>query len=139
MQNEQADSRTYSIIGAAMEIHRQLGCGFLEAVYQEALELEFAAPKVPFNPQMCLLIKYKGQQLKCRYCADFICFDEIVVEIKALAKLSGIEETQILNYLKATGLETGLLINFGARSLEYPRFIRSKSAGESGVNANSNL
>jgi GxxExxY protein len=143
MQNEEGDSRTYPIIGAAMEVHRQLGCGFLEAVYQESLELELAARKVPFNPQMCLGIKYKGQQLKCRYCADFICFDEIVVEIKALAKLSGNEEAQILNYLKATGLETGLetglLINFGARSLEYRRFIRSKPASDSRPTKNSNL
>jgi GxxExxY protein len=108
-----------------MEVHRQLGCGFLEAVYQEALELELAARGVPFRRQVVLTVSYKGQQLKCTYCADFICFDAIIVEIKALAKLTSIEEAQILNYLKATRLEIGLLINFGARSLEYRRFIRS--------------
>jgi GxxExxY protein len=139
MQSEERDPRTYAIIGAAMEVHRQLGCGFLEAVYQEALELELAARSVPFRPQQPLAVSYKGQQLKCRYCPDFFCFDEIVVEIKALAKLTGIEEAQIINYLKVTGLETGLLINFGARSLEYRRFIRSKSATASADDGNSNL
>jgi GxxExxY protein len=139
MQKEERDPRTYAIIGAAMEVHRQLGCGFLEAVYQEALELELTARGVPFRPQLPLTLSYKGQQLKCKYCADFICFDEIIVEIKALVRLTGIEEAQILNYLKATGLETGLLINFGARSLEYRRFIRSKGATDSVDDANSNL
>jgi len=125
MRNDEQDPRTYAIIGAAMEVHRQLGSGFLEAVYQEALELELAARSVPFRPQLPLAVNYKGEELKCRYCADFICFEEIIIEIKALSKLSSIEEAQIINYLKATGLETGLLINFGARSLEYRRFIRS--------------
>jgi GxxExxY protein len=72
-----------------------------------------------------LAVRYKGQELNCRYCADFFCFDQVIVEIKALGKLTSIEEAQIINYLKATGLELGLLINFGARSLEYRRFIRS--------------
>ena len=125
MQSEERDPRTYAIIGAAMEVHRQLGCGFLEAVYQEALELELAARSVPFRRQLSLPVHYKGHEIKCSYCADFICFDQIIVEIKALGKLTGIEEAQIINYLKATGLEIGLLVNFGARSLEYRRFIRS--------------
>jgi GxxExxY protein len=124
-EKDERDPRTYAIIGAAMEVYRQLGCGFLEAVYQEALELELAARGIPFRPQTELTVHYKGQRLQCTYCADFICFDTIVVEIKALAKLSGTEEAQIINYPKATGLEIGLLINFGTRSLEYRRFIRS--------------
>jgi GxxExxY protein len=126
MQKDERDPRTYAIIGAAMEVHRQLGCGFLEAVYQEALELELAARGVPFRRQVALEVSYKGQHLKCTYCADFICFDAIIVEIKALAKLTATEEAQIINYLKATGLEIGLLINFGDYSLGYRRFIRSK-------------
>lgn len=125
---EDNDPRTYAIIGRAMEVHRQLGCGFLEAVYQEALELELTTRGVAFRRQTPLPVLYKGQQLKCNYCADFVCFESIVVEIKALAKLTGIEEAQIINYLKATGLEIGLLINFGAQSLEYRRFIRSHEA-----------
>ena len=138
MENKERDLRTYAIIGAAMEVHRQLGCGFLEAVYQEALDLELAARNVPFRPQLSLAVRYKGQELKCKYCADFICFNEVIVEIKALSKLTGIEVAQIINYLKATGLETGLLINFGASSLEYRRFIRSKRSEGSADDVNSN-
>ena len=127
--DSERDSRTYWIIGAAIEVHQQVGPGFLEAVYQEALELELAARGVPFGRQVSLEVRYKDQPLKCAYCADFICFDSIIVEIKALAKLTGIEEAQIINYLKATGLEIGLLINFGAPSLEFRRFIRSNRQG----------
>jgi GxxExxY protein len=116
------DPRTHAIIGAAMEVHRQLGCGFLEPVYQEALAIELANQAVPFRREVELPVFYKGQKLNASYRADFICFDEIVVELKALAKLGGIEEAQLINYLKATGLDLGLLINFGARSLEYRRF-----------------
>jgi GxxExxY protein len=118
----QKDPRTYAIIGAAMEVHRQLGRGFLEAVYQEALELELELRQIPCQREVELPIFYKKQRLKTFYRADFICYDSVLVELKALAKLSGVEEAQIINYLKATGLETGLLLNFGASSLEYKRF-----------------
>ena len=122
------DPRTYAIIGAAIEVHRQLGCGFLEAIYQEALSIEFAKRLVPFRREVRLPVHYKGQLLSTTYCADFICFDSVVTELKALAHMSGTEEAQLINYLKATGYEVGLLLNFGGRSLQHRRFVLSKSA-----------
>ena len=110
----QKDPRTYAIIGACMEVHRVLGAGFLEAVYQEALCREFAARSVPVKREVPLGIDYKGQLLACTYKADFVCFDQVIVELKALDSLSGTEESQIINYLKATGLPIGLLVNFRA-------------------------
>jgi GxxExxY protein len=117
------DPRTYAIIGAAMEVHRQLGCGFLEAVYQEALEIELKRAGVPTLPQVELPIFYRGQRLNCYYIADFVCYESIIVELKALSRLSGVEDAQVLNYLKATGLEVGLLLNFGTPSLQYKRLV----------------
>src|SRR5437588_5516253 len=119
----QKDPRTYATIGAAMEVHRQLGCGFLEPVYQESLAVEFALRYIPFCREDRIPIRYKGRLLESHYSADFICFDSIVVELKALARLSGTEEAQVINYLKATGCKTGLLLNFGTRSLEHRRFV----------------
>ena len=121
------DQRTYQIIGAAMEVHRELGSGFLEAVYQEALAIEFTNMGVPFKAQPEININYKGKPLKKRYEPDFICYDAVVVEIKALSALSGLEEAQLINYLKATELKIGLLINFGAKSLEHKRFVYNLS------------
>jgi GxxExxY protein len=117
------DPKTYKIIGAAMEVHPTLGCGFLESVYQEALSVELTLQKIPFQKEVELPVHYKGKTLQVSYRVDFVCFDEIVVELKALSKLSGQEEAQLINYLKATGLKTGLLLNFGAQSLEYKRFV----------------
>ncbi len=117
------DERTFKIIGAAMEVHKELGCGFLEGVYQEALAREFKIQRIPYKPQPVVEIKYKGEPLNKTYQPDFTCYDEIIVEIKALSELSGIEEAQIINYLKATGLKVGLLINFGAKSLEHKRLV----------------
>jgi GxxExxY protein len=123
----ESDPRTYAIIGAAMEVHRQLGCGFLEAVYQEALEMELAERGIAFQSQAAIPIVYKGHTLKTFYKADLVCYDAVIVEIKALNQISSIEEAQILNYLKATRHEIGLLINFGRTSLQYKRFILSQS------------
>ena len=102
------------IMGAAMDAHRELGNGFLEAVYQEALERELSTRNIPFKSQVPIKIKYKDNFLRKEYIADIICFDSIIVEIKALSKLSGNEESQIINYLKATGFKVGLLVNFGS-------------------------
>jgi GxxExxY protein len=121
------DPRTFAIIGAAMEVHTLLGCGFLEAVYQEALAMEFKARDILFKREVCLPISYKGMVLSTSYCADFICFESVVVELKALAHMSGTEESQVINYLKATGYEVGILLNFGARSLQHRRLVLSKS------------
>ncbi len=117
------DPRTHAIIGAAIEVHRQLGPGFLEAVYREALGLELAARGVTHECEVELPISYKGHRLATAYRADMICCERIVVELKALPRLSGTEESQIINYLKATGHHLGLLLNFGAASLEYKRFV----------------
>jgi GxxExxY protein len=116
----------YVIIGTAMEVHNVLGCGFLEAVYQEALEIEFRKQNIPFTSQSQLPIKYKDHLLKKTYVADFICFNKIVIEIKAINHLSSLEEAQLLNYMKAGNYELGLLINFGAESLQWKRMVLSK-------------
>ena len=117
------DQRTYQIIGAAMEVHKELGSGFLENVYQEALEKEFKIQGIPYVSQPVVKIHYKGQVLNKTYQPDFICFGNIIVEIKAMDKLSGTEHAQIINYLKATRYKVGLLINFGTKSLEHKRFV----------------
>ena len=119
----QRDPRSFAIIGAAMEVHRQSGCGFLEPVYQEALALELAGRGVPHHREVDLPVYYKGQKLNSSYRVDFLCYDSVIVELKALARLGGTEEAQILNYLKASGHQVGLLLNFGAPSLAYKRFI----------------
>jgi len=121
------DPRTYAIIGAAMEVNKQLGCGFLEPVYQEALTIELSNRNIPFRREVKLPVFYNQIRLNTLYRVDFICYEEIAVELKALARLSGTEEAQLLNYLKASDCEIGLLLNFGSRSLAYRRFILSNS------------
>ncbi len=114
----------YEIIGAAIEVHKTLGHGFLEAVYQEAIEYELSVRKIPFRSQAELRIKYKERYLNKTYIADIIAYDKIIVELKALSALSGKEESQIINYLKATGYKVGVLINFGQPyKLEWKRFV----------------
>lgn len=113
----------YEIIGCAMEVHKELGHGFLEAVYQEALEMEFIQKGIPYIREKVLDIYFKGKLLKKKYSSDFFCFDNIVVETKATKELSDSDLAQVLNYLKATNKKIGLLINFGSPRLQYKRVI----------------
>ncbi len=113
----------YKIIGAAMAVHSELGCGFLEGVYQEALEIELKKAGITYQREAPLKIRYKGEFLKKEYVADFICDDKIIIELKALDCLNSKHESQVLNYLTATGFKLGLLINFGEESLKYKRII----------------
>ena len=117
------DPETYAVIGAAMSVHRELGHGFLESVYQAAFERELNHLGIMFQKEVSLPIYYKGDLLPVSYRADFICFDHLIVELKALSKIGGREEAQVINYLKATGYQRALLINFGAASLQQKRFI----------------
>ena len=119
----QTDPETYAIIGAAMEVHRELRNGFLEAVYQDAIAVEFAARSIPFEREKLLNVRYKGGVLPSFFKADFVCFGAVLVEYKALHSIGGAEEAQVLNYLRITGLSRALLLNFGARSLEYKRLV----------------
>ncbi len=115
----------FAVVGAAIEVHKELGSGFLEAIYQEALEIELESRELPFEGQKPLVICYKKRRLRKEYVADLVCYGQIIVEIKALDRLSGKEESQILNYLKATGLRVGVLINFGSSGkLEWKRYVR---------------
>ncbi len=115
----------FALYGAAIEVHRELGPGFLEAVYQEALEIELRDRGIPFEAQKPLVIHYKGCKLKKQYVAEVVCNEQIIVELKALDQLAKKEESQVLNYLKATGLRVGLLLNFGSEGkLERKRLVR---------------
>ena len=117
------DSETYAVIGAAMEVHRTLGQGFLENVYQESLAIEFVRQGIPFKREVALPISYKGTPLPCTYRVDFLCYDNLLIELKALASLSSNEEAQIINYLRASQHKKALLLNFGAYSLQHKRFV----------------
>jgi len=119
---------TYRIIGACFEVYNEKGCGLLEPVYQECLAIELGLQDIPFAAETTIEMEYKGHRLKKRYEPDFVCFNEIVVEIKAVAALCDQHRAQIINYLKASGMEVGLLINFGHYpKLEYERFANTMS------------
>ena len=120
------EEESYAIIGAAIAVHKELGNGFLEAVYQEALEKEFRIRKIPYKREVQLTIFYKNEPLNKIYIADFICFDKIIVELKALSAITSEQHAQVLNYLKASMLNLGLIMNFGKQSLEYKRIIKEK-------------
>ena len=120
------EKEVYEIIGAAIEVHKELGPGFLEAVYGEAMVVESNNRNIPFQTQVRLPIHYKGKKLVKEYIADYIGYEKIIVEFKCISQITRIEEAQILNYLKATGMKLGLLINFGSKSkLEWKRYIKT--------------
>jgi GxxExxY protein len=114
---------SFRIIGASMEVHNNLGCGFLEPIYQEAMEKEFTLQKTPFKAQCPIRIRYKGTFFEKTHTADFVAFENIIVEIKAIEKFNDLHTSQVLNYLKATNLHLGILVNFGAKSLQSKRII----------------
>lgn len=120
------DPQSHAVIGAAFEVNRVLGCGFLEQVYQDALALEFTERGIPFDRQVGLRIMFKRRVLPSFYRVDFVCFGELLVELKASMQILPIDQAQMINYLKATRFERGLLLNFGGRSLEWKRFVFSE-------------
>ncbi len=116
----------FNIIGAAMEVHSVLGSGFLESVYEEAMVIESRRRDLPHETQVKLPIYYKGEKLNKEFVADYIGYRKVIVEFKCIPRLTGVEEAQIINYLKATGMEVGLLVNFGSHGkLEWRRYARS--------------
>ena len=117
------DPQTYAVIGAAIEVHRVLGCGFLEKVYRVALLEELQANRVPCRAEVRYRIPYKGRSLGVTYRADIVCFDAVIVEVKASVALTRIDQAQAINYLKASGLHRALLLNFGTRMLQYQRLV----------------
>jgi GxxExxY protein len=113
----------YKIVGACMEVHKTLGCGFLEAVYQEALAIEFQNCGIPFEREKEIEIRYKNTLLSKTYKADFLCYDQIILELKALNQITSDHAAQILNYLKASQLNLGLIANFGGQHFQYERYV----------------
>jgi GxxExxY protein len=117
----------YKIIGACFEVYNDKGCGFLESVYQECLEIEHEYQQIPFVPQQPLRLFYRGKELKQKFIPDFICYGKIIVEIKAVSKLNDEHRSQVINYLNATGYELGILVNFGGYpKLEWERLVHTK-------------
>ena len=119
------DQRTYAIIGAALEVHRVLGSGFLELFYKDALALEFGARGIPFEAEVPCVIEYKGRPLRGHYRMDFVCFGEVVIEVKARSITGPADHAQVISYLASSRLQIGLMLNFGGQRLEHKRFIRT--------------
>mgnify|MGYP006435436507 CR=1 FL=1 len=122
------EDETYSIIGICMTVHKNLGNGFLESVYQEVLAKEFAKEKIPFEKEKKLNLFYQGEKLDKYFKADFLCYDKVIVEIKSVTFFNKTMESQVINYLKATNKQVGLLINFGEKSLKWKRFINTNNS-----------
>ena len=115
----------YQVMGACFEVYKELGCGFVEPVYQEALEIELRSQEIGFESQKQLQLRYKGQLMKQTYIPDFVCFGQVILEIKAVSKLCDDHRAQVHNYLKATGYRLGLLVNFGHHpKVEWERIVR---------------
>ena len=119
-------NESFKIIGAAMEVHRVLGCGFVEIVYQEALEEEFKKRNIPYEREKELSINYKGKNLSKTFLADFICYNKIILELKAVSDFTDDHYAQIYSYLKASNMTLGILINFGKAKLDYYRIPASR-------------
>ena len=115
--------KSYKIIGACIEVHKELGPGFLEKVYHEALQYELNKNNIPYTSEKELSINYKGKNLNQKYYADFVCYDEILLELKAVKEFNDIHKAQVINYLRATGMKLGLLVNFGKKSLDSKRIV----------------
>jgi GxxExxY protein len=122
------EGESYQIIGACFEVYREKGCGFLEQVYQECLEIELGLQGIPFVPKQPLKLEYKGSPLRSKYEPDFVCHQKIVLELKAVTELADEHRAQVQNYLKATGMKLGLLVNFG----HYPKAQIERIVAETG-------
>jgi len=122
------EGESYQIIGACFEVYREKGCGFLEQVYQECLEIELGLQRIPFASKQSLNLEYKGNPLRSKYEPDFICYERIVLELKAVKELADEHRAQVQNYLKATGMKLGLLVNFG----HYPKAQIERIVAETG-------
>ncbi len=119
---------SYKIIGSCLTVFNKLGSGFLESVYQEALEIQFRQDKIPFEKEKRLRIKFDNIQLDKFFKTDYVCFDSIIVELKATPFIHKNDLAQVLNYLRATGMRLGILVNFGEKSLTYKRILNAKTS-----------
>lgn len=120
------EEKTYQIIGAAMEVHQQLGCGFTEKVYQDAMDKELQLRKIPYGREVRMHVSYKGETLDAEFVPDFICYNNIIVELKAVQELENLHRAQTINYSKVANAKVALLINFGTESLEYERLFNPR-------------
>jgi GxxExxY protein len=123
MHSEADDPQTYRIIGAAMAVHRALGCGFLEAVSREAFTIELQERRIPFVREARLQVRYRNRILPLSYIVDFICYDEVLVELKAIHAIGPVETAQLINYLRVARRSRGLILNFGSTSLQHKRLV----------------
>ena len=115
---------SYKIRGALFAVHNELGCGFLERVYQDALEVEFRLRNIPYEREKLIHVMYKGHPLGEPYRADFVCYGKVIVELKSVSEILDVHRAQIINYLKATKMKLGFLVNFGEESLNIERIVR---------------